>query len=374
MSITRKRASASLIAISICLMLVLGVFSFWPNGGLIDKAFVQSSPRIYVIRGEGDPAMLDSVHSDMLPPGYSYIPEEDVKHDFVYKEGDYRYMLFSLNPGFTDMGEIMKFAREHGTEEVYFVPVPRAGPDEIVPTTPLPDFTADLIASGLNWFSHLNLSELLDLVITPAFADGVCSPGLCFGGIWFPAGTCMSYDGHTNIKTCMQYGEFDVHLADLARHISRNIAYYDAGTPESFVNCMENHNGSSYIDPPALLYVDYYISSGALPSCPGSAGCAPGAPTPSATCSQGCGTLDCNCNTSLLDPLSSVSNKHIQVAQSSDLNNWGVTRHETAHQYGFGHCHIDKDLKRVGHCINGKKGGPCNPPGGQSNGPVHNVL
>lgn len=203
-----------------------------------------------------------------------------------------------------------------------------------------------------------------------------------------PPGTCRNYtfpdddtsDSDTpSMKICMMYWSLLYHHFDpMQYHLIRNAANFTSGsTVKSVVDCMKHYNGANSHKYPVLLEAKVYAYSGDL-NAPGicgqvACGCAPGSPS-TANCDSP------NCNAPLPTGVRKVKMKTIYIAsentptQSCERNGWGVIRHEMLHQYGYGHCHMEKNLKNTSRCIDGTKGGACNPPPGQSNPPDHRFF
>mgnify|MGYP007095239820 CR=1 FL=1 len=363
----------------VCLVMVL--IAFLPNINSIDALGQIKGPRVYIIQTDEDKAVLDKAFQTMLPTGYSRISEKDVPRDFL--PGDSK-ALFSLNPGFTDMDDIMRYAREKNLEEIYFIPVPLRKPgDPLPPISQVPNSTNIFTNNFIRDISDFNF---MDFIVKSASADNVPGPN-CSTGTLYPGGQCFGVgycvdddpnDGYcSTVRVCLQYAARECHWfggsQGMYTHTLRNVYFYDAHDLlgiASVVDSMKAHNSDTYIYYPRLLIVDWYKTDAdtgaACGNSNGVRGCAP-------NCWVGDPTTSClasypECNKPLRNPLDRVYNKHIYVSQL-DRNDWGAVRHETLHQYGFGHAHIDKDLKRSAHAIDAKKGGPCNPPGGQPNGP-----
>lgn len=342
----------------------------------------------------GNPTEIPYIERSMLPTGYSWVTKEskDTPLNFTEKTDDPN-ALFVLEDGVTDVPRIMEWAKENKKKNIYFFyDPPVIYPDgELPPSSPLEDFIgctnkiANYIFDPLKSINFSEISEdMFNYLVPPAYANN-CQPRTCTTGGNYPAGNCYGvtwcdghpYDDNPNdglcilVRKCLMYESKSCHAGCMHGHLQFNsIAYdnYPNSDAKSLPDCMKFYNGANSHKQPVNLTIRVWSNTTDLipqTRCGQEAcGCAPGSP----------GATQCgpsNCNVALPTGTLTIVNKTIHVAEPCERNGWGITRHEMLHQYGYGHCHMDKDLRKTSRCIDGKKGGPCNLPSGQSNPPDH---
>lgn len=339
----------------------------------------------------GNPSEIPYNEKSMLPTGYSWVTKEskDTPLNFSGKADDPN-ALFVLEDGITDVPRIMEWAKENNKKNIYFFyDPPVIYPDgELPPSTPLEDF-AEYTNKATNYifdpFKSINFSEISEVMfnflIPPAYANN-CQPRTCTTGHIHPAAECLGVaysnnldddpnDGRPiSVRKCFMYESYSCHTDCMHAHLQINSIAWDDATSnvKALPDCMKFYNGANSHKQPVNLTIRVWASTAALdhPNRCGqeACGCAPGSP----------GATQCgpsNCNVALPTGTLTIYDKTIHVAEPCERNGWGITRHEMLHQYGYGHCHMDKDLRKTSRCIDGKKGGPCNLPSGQSNPPDH---
>lgn len=360
------------------------------------SAFSQESKSDINVIVIGNPSEIPNIERSMLPTGYSWVTKqsEDIPLNFSGKADDPN-ALFVLEDGVTDVPRIMDWAKENGKKNIYFFyDPPVIYPDgKLPPSTPLEDFigsTNKVVNYIFDPLKSINFSEIsedmFNYFIPPAYANN-CQPRTCTTGHFHPAAECLgvaysnNLDDNPNdgrpisVRKCFMYDSYSCHTDCMHAHLQINsIAWdeYPNTDVKALPDCMKFYNGVNSHKQPVNLTIRVWATSAALdhpnrcgqPAC----GCAPGSPD-TAFCDHP------NCNAPLPTGTRTIYDKTIHVAlQNCEINAWGVTRHEMLHQYGYGHCHMEKDLRKTSRCVDGTKGGQCNPPSGQSNPPDHRYF
>lgn len=336
----------------------------------------------------GNSSEILKLEKSMLPTGYGWVTKnsQDIPLEFSNKADDPN-ALFILEDGYTDVPYIIEWAKKNGKTNIYFFYTPPVEyPEgERPPHTTLGDVWgcatnfASYLLSPLNSIDLNEMSnDIFNFIIPPAHAYN-CQPSSCTTGSTAPATQCYGnrycQDDNPNdgqcieVRYCLMYPSKSCHASCMHHHLHNNTIIYN-DTPNSNMmslpNCMKFYNGAnSHMQPVRLTMKVWKNTSDLIPQtiCGGDVcGCAPESPSPTQ-----CDYPDCN--VPLPSGTLTIYDKTIHIAEPCERNKWGVARHEMLHQYGYGHCHMEKDLRKTSRCVDGTKGGQCNSPSDQNNPP-----
>jgi len=304
-----------------------------------------------------NPAKLETNLVNMLPTGYSWTTEKSIIMDSLSR--DKTPALFILQEGITDMDKIVEWAIENDKEEIYFFTTPVYPPDEIAyfPIKPTIDNLINAIYLDIDW-----KQELFDFLVPNALADSVPSPS-CATGALIPGGNCnVAWIGGSAggqeapmVLVCFMFDARTCYRTPMSTHIVRNIigfSQHASGGPTSVIDCLDAHN-TFPIPLPYNFRVKLYRTEsdpGLIQDCGRpNVFCAPGSPL-SARCPEA--SLGLTCNEPKPQPLASLRDDYIALFDAV-RNHWGGVRHEVVHHYGYGHCHMERNIDQTNHCIQG---------------------
>lgn len=339
MKLTQRTLSISCISI---FTLILGVGGF----GLWSRSQVEDLEVILM----GNPARVPNSLVAKLPTRFSWIADKDLSFSIKTESPEDPRGLFVLDKEITNMDEVLEWAKQIGKKEIYFIYLPPSNPNGV-------PVRIDFRESLLNFFSP-----------TRVWADTIPGPYCAEAASTFiPAGACTTktaspsqddnaFDGRLpSVKVCVMYSNKSCHYTRITAHLIDNAFLQNKhdctlvdclreGQPTSLADIMKEHNGSSNFKYPVNLTTRVYLQPSDLP-CFQSSGC-----------SEAAGCVDFVPAKQF--PRRSVD-KITNVAQSCEINDWCVNKHEILHTYGYTHADMgtgcDKygsNFESSGHSVN----------------------
>lgn len=292
-----------------------------------------------------------------LPNGYRWVTKEQVQRNYLEITDDMEKDLEELkdNPQIfflldedLDMEEAIRYAKENGKTEIY-LKAGKINPEEMVPLSM--DEAYDIALKSINT-TIAGIEWMLDpFFIKDAFASTVPAPN-CSTGTAIMANTCIPIQsGFSTMDFCFKYATKSCHYYSWMQHASKNIdSNIDNGINVNNNTWVSFRTAMGYMGNPLQaisdLEVRIYLNSSASGFI---AECGPNA-TACGHCDGGPGTgLICGMNNKP-NPVPHIGD-YIVVTDTA-RNNWGIIRHEVAHNYLYEHCEMDLDFDNVARSIN----------------------
>ncbi len=203
-------------------------------------------------------------------------------------------------------------------------------------------------------------------------------PHNCTSGTSINANTCIPIQsGFSTMDFCFKYATKSCHYYSWMQHASKNIdSNIDNGINVNNNTWVSLRTAMGYLGKPLQAISDLEIrvylntsASGFIVDCG----------TNAAACGDCDGGQGLPCGkTNKPSPVPHIGD-FITVADSTTRNNWGVIRHEVAHNYLYEHCEMDLNFDNIARSINSYGQGttvPKPPAGCESinrNSCVHNA-